>query len=337
MEELIRRIQAEYLNAQVENRTEDVLRHRYRLKSIRRSLDIIKRLDFNIQDVNQIRGIPGIGKGTLRRVDEILRTGDLAELHDMHNPQRQKTIESILELENVIGIGSRLAHKLVAEHHIRSIPELQQAVQEGRVRLPRPAQLGLRYYGIVQGGIPRKETEAIYRAIKRAAHKIDPQLEVMVCGSYRRGRTVSGDIDILMYHPAYRSTEDSTPNFLIRLTDDLYKTGLLLDHLARDSKKYNGFGRYDQKPIRRIDIRLIPYTSMPAAMLYFTGPVELNTYMRNLAKKKGLLLNEYGLYQRVDGHWRTLPVKSEEDIFRKLGMPYLSPAVRDQYSMGKIR
>jgi DNA polymerase/3'-5' exonuclease PolX len=73
-------------------------------------------------------------------------------------------------------------------------------------------------------------------------------------------------------------------------------------------------------------------------MLYFTGPYELNTVMRYAAKKRGMLLNEYGLY-KIDekGNKTTLKMTSEEDVFKALGMSYLTPTEREAFSTGKIK
>ena len=41
--------------------------------------------------------------------------------------------------------------------------------------------------------------------VREVAHSIDPGLEVVTCGSYRRGRPMCGDVDLLITHPNGRS------------------------------------------------------------------------------------------------------------------------------------
>lgn len=41
--------------------------------------------------------------------------------------------------------------------------------------------------------------------MKEIAHSVDDGLEVVTCGSYRRGKPTCGDIDILISHPDGRS------------------------------------------------------------------------------------------------------------------------------------
>ena len=86
-----------------------------------------------------------------------------------------------------------------------------------------------------------------------------------------------------------------------------------------------GFAQLKENPIRRIDIRYIPYDSYYSALLYFTGSAELNKKMRIIAKNKGYKLSEYGLF-KDDG--TKLDIKSEEDMFKKLNMDYIEPKFR---------
>lgn len=343
---LIKQIQAEYLNAQVENDPKETNMHKYRLQTIKRILSILKNLDFEITDPNELKVIPGIGEGTIKRIKEILDTGRLTELKSKYDKKKQATIDSIQELEKVIGIGSSNAKKMVIQHNIKSIADLKKAIKSGKINVTSLVKLGLKYYGVVQGNIPRKEVEQTEKYLVKTAHLIDPELNVMIAGSYRRGKKTSGDIDVLMYHPDVKTSKQIiSPKtfgldfylelFIDKLTDDKF----LIDHMTVDKYKikYMGFAKYKNYPVRRIDIRYIPYISLPTALLYFTGPYELNTIMRTAAKKRNMILNEYGLYKIDENGIRTpLKIKTEADVFKYLGMPYLTPIEREAYSTGKI-
>ncbi len=201
---------------------------------------------------------------------------------------------------------------------------------------------------MVKGNIPRKEITEVGKYLEKEAHKIDPELEIMICGSYRRGKATSGDIDVLMYHPDVITTKQimnpkkyKLDSYLEIFVDTLTDEGFLLDNMTDKNYniKYMGFAKYKKSPVRRIDIRYIPYASLPTAMLYFTGPYELNTIMRSAAKKRGMILNEYGLYTIDEKTGETkAPVKinSEADVFEALGMDYLTPEERESFSTGKI-
>ena len=344
---LVKQIEAEYLNAQVENEVKEMAMHKFRLQSVKKIFGIIRKLDFEITNVSDVVGIPGIGEGTRRRIQEILDTGKLSELKAKYDKKKQAKIDSIQELEKIIGIGTAIAKRFVTKYKITSINDLKKAIKSGKIQVSEQVLLGLKYYGIVQGNIPRTEVAAVEKYLTKAAHKIDPALEVMVCGSYRRGKATSGDIDLLMYHPDVKLSKHimnpeqfGLDSYLEIFIDTLTDEKFLIDNMTDKnySIKYMGFCKYKKNPVRRIDIRFVPYNSLPTAMLYFTGPFELNTTMRTAAKKRNMILNEYGLYKLDENGARTsIKIKSEEDVFKYLGMPYLTPEEREAYSSGKIK
>ena len=50
--------------------------------------------------------------------------------------------------------------------------------------------------------------------------------------------------------------------------------------------------------------------------------------MRRLAEQLGYLLNEYGLYKLDKDTKKRIKIRSEEDVFKVLGMDYLTPDKR---------
>ena len=106
----------------------------------------------------------------------------------------------------------------------------------------------------------------------------------MVCGSYRRVSD-SGDMDVLVYHPKSDDITDS--DYFEMYIERLEEGGFLVDSLTPNVNrtKYMGMCQLSKRhPVRRIDIRFIPYSSLASAMLYFTGSGEFNKNMRTFAK-----------------------------------------------------
>jgi DNA polymerase beta len=335
---LIKQIKAEYLNAQMEGNVKDMQQHKYRLQNIKKILSIIKKLDFEITSSSEVEDIPGIGKGSIRRIDEILKTGKLSEIEQKYSEKKHKQIQGIQELTKVIGIGDKFAQKLVTEYKITSVPELEKAYKQGKIELSHQILLGLKYYGVVETNIPRKEITLMNKYLQKEAHKLDPSLEVVICGSYRRGTPTSGDVDVLLYHPDIKTSKYiKTPSYLELFVDELSTEGFIIDNITDKNYriKYMGFCKYKDQPVRRIDIRMIPYNSIHTAMLYFTGPAELNTQMREKAKRRGMILNEYGLYIDSEAGKKQVKITSEKDVFDHVGMKYLRPEEREKYATGK--
>lgn len=92
--------------------------------------------------------------------------------------------------------------------------------------------------------------------------------------------------------------------------------------------KYMGFCKYKKNPVRRIDMRYVPAKSYYTALIYFTGSRNFNIMLRNLANALGYKLNEYGLYKKKGKKEIRIKIKSEKDVFEKLGLEFVPPEDR---------
>jgi DNA polymerase/3'-5' exonuclease PolX len=82
-------------------------------------------------------------------------------------------------------------------------------------------------------------------------------------------------------------------------------------------------------PARRIDILIAEPSYYYFALLYFTGSYSFNIYMRKIALEQGYSLSEYGLKGKDNKIIDTSDIiKSEEDIFKFLNIPYVTPEKR---------
>lgn len=308
----------------------------FRLKQITNALHIIAEYPKEIKSGEQLKDIKGIGKGTISRINEILKKGKLSEIKLKH--KEKEYLSFIEELEHVIGVGRRTAHELVTKYNIVSIEQLKKAYDSGKIDLNDQILIGLKYYGIYQQQIPRIEIDKISDYLSTIIKGINKDLFHTICGSYRRKKQISNDVDILLTNPKVKTLTQfkKQENYLITLVKKLKQDNFILDDLT-DKKyeiKYMGFCQLsegsEKYPVRRIDIRYVPYESYPTALLYFTGSGEFNKKMRLIAQELGYKLNEYGLYKISDGkEIRIKDINSEEDIFNKLGLEYIIPEKRN--------
>lgn len=303
----------------------------FRLKQIKKSLEIIKKYPNKINSGQDLKDISGIGKGTMDRIDEIIKNGYLSEIKI--NRKDKNIIKAVGELEQVIGIGEKTAYKLAKKYNIKNVDELRTAYNSGEIELTDKIILGLKYHGVYQTQIPRSEIDKVNEYLNNMIIKIDAKLKLIICGSYRRQKQVSNDIDVLIYHTDIKTKKDiiDKENYLKKFVSLLSKDKFLLDAIDPDFEvKYMGFSQLKEKnrtfPIRRIDIRYVPYESLYYAMLYFTGPYEFNTKMRSLAEELGYKLSEYNLTKLDDK--TIIKSYSEKEIFDKLGMEYITPEKR---------
>jgi DNA polymerase beta len=234
----------------------------------------------------------------------------------------------------VTGIGEANAKKF-ADLGVTSVADLIQKVSKGQIKVTHHMQVGLQYYTDIQTKIPYNEVAQLAQTMKTAIKSVYSGLLVEVCGSHRRQKAMSGDIDVLITNPLIKSEDDlikSQTHYLKNIVAGLKSVGFLVaDLTSQGDTKYMGVCLHpDVKIGRRIDIRFVAYDSYYPALLYFTGSMLTNKLMRTIALEKGYTLNEYGIYQYKSGvKGEKINVNSEQEIFEILGIKYLSPTERE--------
>lgn len=300
----------------------------YRLLTIQKIIKILEKFPEKIISSDQLKNIDGIGKGTLTRIDEILKTGKLSEIKQ--EVIDQSYLNYLDELEEIYGIGHKTALELFNKYNVKSIKDLKKLYKTGLIELPSNIVKGLQYYGKMKENIPRIEIDNINNYLLPILTEINKELFGIICGSYRRLKATSNDIDMLLVHPSIKTKKDmekSKVNYLKIFIEKLIENKFIVDSLTDINvpTKYMGLCKFKDNPLRRIDIRFIPYESYYYAMLYFTGSKDFNKKMRLIAINMNYTLNEYGLYNEKN---KLFKVNSEKEIFDLLGMEYVDPQFR---------
>lgn len=129
-----------------------------------------------------------------------------------------------------------------------------------------------------------------------------------VAGSYRRGKSTIGDIDIVSTeHP------QALRQRLLAASDELIDEGE-----RRTSVRVDG---------QRVDIRFTDKRQCGSMLVYLTGSKNFNIRLREIAIGKGWRINEYGIEEREAGGSREY--ETEEEMFAALGMSYVHPHQRE--------
>jgi len=303
---------------------------KYRLKAIINTREIINKYPKKITNYKQIENIDGIGKGSIRRIKEILETNNLSEINNFND--NVKYIKYTEELEKIFGIGRKKAYELYFNYGIKSIDELKKKfvfdiVAKNKILLPKQIMVGLKYINNLTVSIPRHDIDEINSYIKQILTSVNIFIIGIICGSYRRKMLTSGDIDLLISSCDVITKKDiSKYNYFKIIIDTLINKKFIIDSLFdinKISTSFMGFCRFNNK-IMRIDIRYVPMESFYYALLHMTGPKNFNMNIRNIAKTKGFKLNEYGLFKNNE----MIIVNSEQDIFNLLDMKYIDPRDR---------
>tara|TARA_Y100000034_G_C6837703_1_gene378689 strand:+ start:532 stop:1041 length:510 start_codon:yes stop_codon:yes gene_type:complete len=132
--------------------------------------------------------------------------------------------------------------------------------------------------------------------------------KLTIAGSLRQGKEMIGDIDIVVI------PKDEPQVFLEKVKE-------VIEYEYGATKKI--FGMFEDRPI---NIFVTNEESYGASLYTCTGPARYNMRMRGLAKKKGMKLNEYGLWNRETGE--RIAGMTETAIFGHLGLSYQYPEER---------
>lgn len=278
-----------------------------------RTLETLKDDPEIIWQEGRINELPGFGEALVKKVDELMRTGELAYLQRL----REETPEGLFELMRVPGLGPKKVRALYEKLSIQSLEELKAACLEDR--LSALAGFGQKTQDKILEGIhalnryqgkylPVQVAEEV-GALLMEVRKLEGVLRVEVGGSFRRRKEVIKDLDfviaveksdidsVLMNLPMIKEVISAGPTKVtLRL-----RSGILAD------------------------FRLVPPTSFASAWLHFTGSAEHNTELRRVAKDHGWKLNEYGLFS--DEH--PLELSTEADLYKALGLSFIPPELRE--------
>jgi len=283
-------------------------KHIFRLRNIKKAKDHIEAMDTQVTKASQFARTSGIGEGIKRRITEILSTGTLKELQDTQ-------CKGILELLQVYGLGQVKVGELVSRG-ITCLSELREAIENEtiKVKINQSTHIALRYHDEIIQRIPHSFIKRVDAYLKE---NIPDNYDYVICGSYRRKRLTSGDIDVLV-----RQKEGHNLQPLYKHLTDI---GFLKARLAGAYDKYNGICEFEGRHCR-IDLLLTKEKEFYPALVHFTGSGPFNVRVRFHANNHGYKLSNLGLFSRVTGE--QIHVSSEKEIFDILGYPYIEPHKR---------
>ena len=104
--------------------------------------------------------------------------------------------------------------------------------------------VGVKYFNDMSLKIPREEIKKAESILKQLATHMNKDLVLTICGSYRRGRDKSGDVDCLIAHPLIKTKDDldnSPVSLLSNFVKLLIDSNFIIDQLDMGTKKFMGF------------------------------------------------------------------------------------------------
>jgi DNA polymerase (family 10) len=234
----------------------------------------------------KLTDLEGIGADLAEKITTLVSTGTLPMLEQL----RSEIPSGLVALLRIPGMGAKKAAALHKELGITSLDMLREACAADKVQALKG--FGKKTQEKILAGIDLAAKADVRRYWAHADEIVQDLLEYMrllpgirqmeVAGSYRRGKETVGDLDLLV---------------------DAADASAAMDHLARFRDGTQLIGRGDTKMSIRIprglqiDLRVVPTKSFGAALQYFTGSKDHNIVLRKMAKERGLLINEYGVFR----------------------------------------
>lgn len=296
--------------------------HIHEYNAYRKIVKILKSYSKPIRSVSNVEGVEGIGKRTLEKIDEILKTGSLKMLK---NVEGNKRLVAKMKLQSVMGIGPSKAGDLV-RRGVFSVADLKKAVRRGEVKLNDKQMVALKYSADLDQRIPRAEVRRFGEVVGKVVGGMDCRVEL--AGSYAYGAADSGDVDMILVCKGLRTKKDVMKRgeeVLGAVVDTLVEKGVVIEVLDLGKSKFMGLGVAKGKgkgKVRHIDIRLASEDSVEMFRLYFGSGAEFSRWIRGVARDKGYKLNEWGLEDRRTG--KRVDDGTERGVFKKLGLAYVA-------------
>jgi len=291
----------------------------FKTRAYRMAAQTIETMEEDIETVTKekrLESIPGIGEALAKKITEIVETDKLEYFERL----KKEIPEGLLKLLDIPSLGPKKVASLYKNLGITTIKELQKACVEGKLRaldgfgeiternILRGIQLLEKTSGRVLLYIAYTDGSNYIDYLKKC-NKIE---KISVAGSLRRMKETIGDLDIL----ASSEYPDEVMEYFVKYHDVqnvLMKGSTKTSVLLHDNLQ--------------VDLRVVKKESYGSALQYFTGSKEHNVTMRSLAIKKGYKLNEYGLFDKKTDKY--IAGKTEEEIYKKLGLSYIEPELRE--------
>jgi len=291
----------------------------FKIRAYKRAVQILENLTVQLstpEDLDNLGKLPGIGDAISKKIKELLETGKLKYYEEL----KKSEYAPLVEFLKIPGIGPKHAKLIYDNLKIKTVSGLEKAAKKGKLR--GLFGLGEKTEQSILKGVTqvRKYKERfplafIYPRAQALLEELkkNPHIKkITLAGSLRRMRDTIADVDILVATDKPKSVADAFTK--LTQVDSLVAKGETKSSIVTK----DGF---------QSDLRTVKPEEFGAAQHYFTGSKAHNIRIRSLGVKKGLKINEYGVFKgkkRIAG-------KTEEEVFKSVGLPFIPPELREDW------
>lgn len=290
----------------------------FRVRAYRNVARVIVGLSKSVQDLIHegidLTTLPGIGRDLADKITTLVKSGELPLLREIE----AKLPSFLSELMTIEGLGAKRVQLIYRKLKINNLQELHIAIRQGKLKK-------IKGFGdkieqkLLQSLTTRHQDyfslSDIFPVVTQLLaylKEIKIAQRVVATGSFRRCKDLVRDLDILV-------------------TTDQPKA--MIEHFIRypDIETVNAEGT-TRASVRfrsglQVDLRVVAEKSYGAALVYFTGSKEHNIAIRQIAVRKKLKLNEYGVYKGE----RYISGATEEEVYQSINLPFIEPELRENH------
>lgn len=264
----------------------------------------------------ELEKIPGIGKGSAEKILEYCRSEKIGEFEELFG----EVPAGVMEIMRIPTVGPKTAALLWHEAGITTVAELLARIETktvgeikgmGEKKLEK-IKANITHLSASSGRVRIGDAYPIALVLVELLTGLPGVKAAQYCGSLRRGKETIGDIDIAV------SAESRYGEAIGKAITSHAVTREVIAAGATKTSIRTGDGI-------QVDVRIVPPESFGAAVQYFTGSKEHNTRLREMAVKKGLKLNEWGLFKGEE----KIAGETEEGIYAAMEMICVPPEMRE--------
>lgn len=325
-----------------------------------RAIAAIAAYPYTITVPQEVGRLPSCGDKYVGLYQEWRDTGMIREVEEIEADERVKSLKIFYDIYDV-------GEKTAREFYDKGWRDLDDVIQYGWKDLPQNQQIFVKYYDDFQEKICRNEVKRIGAVVHRYANKIRPGFQSVICGGYRRGNALCGDVDVVVTHPDPGATRNFIEDIVEELIKDKWITHVLRFSTANSdrgeepvswkgsmAKAGAGFDTLDKaflvwqdadlltEPVegrvnlkRRVDIIVSPWKTAGCAIVGWSGGNQFERDLRSYCRhKKGLKFDSTGVRRLSDGVWVDLEgnektlLGKEKKVFAGLGLEWREPTER---------
>lgn len=282
----------------------------FRVFAFRRVANAVRDAEFEVTAEN-MGSIKGAGTSTKEVIAEFLDTGMSQRFDDLCT----RWPANVLTMTAVHGIGAKTAFQIHEATGIKNLDELIAAAEKGGGAIAGRWLSAIRLARDMKAGrLPLAIARALANQLVGKLRDVPGVLDVEVCGSIRRGKATCKDADIVV---------KAEPKDHARIHKTFVEMGEML--VSGETKSTIVAEGYSQK--MQCDCWTVSPVEWGSSIAYATGSKIHNMQLRALSRRKGMKLNEKGIWRRHD--MKRLGGEHERDIYDVLGIPYVEPQDRE--------